>query len=393
MKLARWTLLTVLLLLMPGLPAAAQNITVSGKVVDQDQLPIPGVTVMITASQTGTITDLDGNYSIEVPAQAVLEYSCIGYTTQQVEVGGRTLINIVLEESSDVLDEVVFVAYGQQKKESVVAAISAIDATGLRQTPASNLSVALAGRLPGLTVLQRSGVPGGESMEFHIRGMSTINGQEPLTLVDGVERDFSALDPREVETITILKDASATAVYGVRGANGVIIVTTRRGVAGKPVIDVSVEQSWQQPTRLPDMVNAYDLGADDYITKPFSLLVLVSKVHALMRRARQAGEEQKTEIRSGEIRVSYQDMRAYRGGEELSLSKKELQLLLYFMENAGQILSKEQILAHVWDVDGQFVDDNTVPVNVSRLKRKIGGEWIQNVRGMGYLWIQESVKE
>ena len=127
-----------------------------------------------------------------------------------------------------------------------------------------------------------------------------------------------------------------------------------------------------------DMVNAYDLGADDYITKPFSLLVLVSKVHALMRRARQAGEEQKTEIRSGELRVSYQDMRAYRGGEELSLSKKELQLLLYFMEN---------------DVDGQFVDDNTVPVNVSRLKRKIGGEWIQNVRGMGYLWIQESVKE
>ena len=142
-----------------------------------------------------------------------------------------------------------------------------------------------------------------------------------------------------------------------------------------------------------DMVNAYDLGADDYITKPFSLLVLVSKVHALMRRARQAGEEQKTETRSGEIRVSYQDMRAYRGGEELSLSKKELQLLLYFMENAGQILSKEQILAHVWDVDGQFVDENTVPVNVSRLKRKIGGEWIQNVRGMGYLWIQESVKE
>ena len=144
-----------------------------------------------------------------------------------------------------------------------------------------------------------------------------------------------------------------------------------------------------------DMVNAYDLGADDYITKPFSLLVLVSKVHALMRRARhalmrrarQAGEEQKTEIRSGEIRVSYQDMRAYCGGEELSLSKKELQLLLYFMENAGQILSKEQILVHVWDVDGQFVDDNTVPVNVSRLKRKIGGEWIQNVRGMGYLWM------
>lgn len=142
-----------------------------------------------------------------------------------------------------------------------------------------------------------------------------------------------------------------------------------------------------------DMVNAYDLGADDYITKPFSLMVLVSKVHAVMRRARQENETPRNEICSGGLRISYPEMKAYREGETLSLSKKELQLLLYFMEHAGQILSKEQILEYVWDVDGQFVDDNTVPVNISRLKRKIGEGYIQNVRGMGYLWIQESVKE
>lgn len=142
-----------------------------------------------------------------------------------------------------------------------------------------------------------------------------------------------------------------------------------------------------------DMVNAYDLGADDYITKPFSLMVLVSKVHAVMRRARQVKDGPKASIRSGELRVSYQEMRAYREELPLSLSKKELQLLLYFMENAGQVLSKEQILEYVWDVDGQFVDDNTVPVNVSRLKRKIGEGYIQNVRGIGYLWIKESAKE
>ena len=142
-----------------------------------------------------------------------------------------------------------------------------------------------------------------------------------------------------------------------------------------------------------DMVNAYDLGADDYITKPFSLMVLVSKVHALMRRARREREEPRHSICSGKIRISCREMNAYLEEEPLALSKKEWQLLLYFMENAGQILSKEQILEHVWDVDGQFVDDNTVPVNVSRLKRKIGGEYIQNVRGMGYLWIKESVKE
>ncbi len=228
-------------------------------VVDNQSDPLPGVTILIEGTSQGTITDIDGQYSIVVPSDdAVLVFSFMGYVSQEITVGNRRAIDVVLQEAVTELEEMVVVGYGQQKKESVVAALSTISAVGLRQTPASNLGIALAGRLPGLTVLQRSGVPGGEAMDFFIRGRSTVNGQEPLTLVDGVERDFQALDPREVETITVLKDASATAVYGVRGANGVIIVTTRRGVAGKPVIDVTTEQSWQTPTRLPDMVSSYD---------------------------------------------------------------------------------------------------------------------------------------
>lgn len=139
-----------------------------------------------------------------------------------------------------------------------------------------------------------------------------------------------------------------------------------------------------------DMVNGYDMGADDYITKPFSLMVLVSKVHAFMRRADSAP---RTRIRSGEITVSYTEMKAYRVQEPLPLSKKELQLLVLFMENARQVLTKDQILEHVWDTDGQFVDDNTVPVNISRLKGKLGGSYIQNVRGIGYIWTEESYRE
>ncbi|MBM6686510.1 response regulator transcription factor [Faecalicatena contorta] len=144
-----------------------------------------------------------------------------------------------------------------------------------------------------------------------------------------------------------------------------------------------------------DMVTAYDLGADDYMTKPFSLMVLVSKVHAFMRRAK---ETPATRIRSGDILLSLREMKASRQGQDgeeepILLSKKELQLLLLLMENACQILTKEQILERVWGAEGQFVDDNTVSVNISRLRGKIGGSYIQNVRGIGYIWTEESFRE
>ena len=252
-------LLCRLLLHSMSVMAGTNDFPVTGTVTDSQGEPLVGATVQLKGAALGTATDADGKYAIFVPdGKATLVFSYIGYVAQEITVGDRRQIFVTLVENAREMEEVVVVAYGVQKKESVVAALSSMSATGLKQTPASNLGIALAGRLPGLTVLQRSGVPGGEAMEFYIRGRSTVNGSAPLTLVDGVERDFSALDPREVETITILKDASATAVYGVRGANGVIMVTTRRGQNAKPVIDVSMEQSWQAPTRLPEMTSAYD---------------------------------------------------------------------------------------------------------------------------------------
>lgn len=135
-----------------------------------------------------------------------------------------------------------------------------------------------------------------------------------------------------------------------------------------------------------DMVNGYDTGADDYITKPFSLMVLVSKVNALMRRIGGGKEEHKSVLTCGEIEVNCREMKVYKSGREVVLSKRELQLLLYLWENAGRIVSKENILTHIWDVDGQFVDENTVTVNISRLKNKLGTDEIANVRGLGYIW-------
>lgn len=139
-----------------------------------------------------------------------------------------------------------------------------------------------------------------------------------------------------------------------------------------------------------DIVNGYDLGADDYITKPFSLMALILKVHALMKRVEVA---QTSYLVSGDIRVSLREMKVWKGQEPLFLSKKEMQLLIFFLENPRQIFSKEQIADAVWDMDGQFMDDNTVPVNISRLKRKLGSDGIQNVRGIGYIWTREALKE
>ena len=168
------------------------------------------------------------------------------------------------------------------------------------------------------------------------------------------------------------------------GMNGFSLCETiRRDSASIGIIMLSAK------TLETDKIKGLSIGADDYMTKPFSLMVLVSKVHAFMRRLGSDGAL----IRSGEISVNYSEMKAYKNKEPVSLSKKELQLLLFLLENAGQIVSKEQILEKVWDLDGQFVDENTVPVNISRLKSKIGNDYIRNVRGLGYIWTEESLKE
>jgi TonB-linked SusC/RagA family outer membrane protein len=244
-----------------ALPAIAQQVrTVSGTVKEANGDPLAGVSVFLKGSTAAAVTDINGAYIIGVPsAGATLVFSFLGFASQEIAVGSQKVIDVTLLEHIQRIDEVVVVGYGTQKKESVVAALSTVSSEALLKMPASNLGMALAGRLPGLTVIQSSGVPGGETMAYFIRGRGTLNGTAPLTLVDGVERALGmSLDPHEVETISVLKDASATAVYGVRGANGVILVTTRRGQSGQPKIDVTMEQSWQAPTRTPPSLSAYD---------------------------------------------------------------------------------------------------------------------------------------
>ncbi len=260
LKLKNFLLFLFLLVFFSGISvnALAQN-SVTGRLIDSvSNVGISGATVNVLGSAISVKTGNDGEFTIEAKLNETLSFTHVAYSPITITIENFEPLVVKMVPSSKEMSDVVVVGYGRQKKVSVVAAISTMKATGLLQTPASNIGIALAGRLPGLSVLQRSGVPGGEQMEFYIRGRSTINGQQPLILVDGVQRDFMALDPREVETISILKDASATAVYGVRGANGVIMITTRRGHVGKPIIDVTMEQSWQSPTRLPKMVNAYD---------------------------------------------------------------------------------------------------------------------------------------
>jgi TonB-linked SusC/RagA family outer membrane protein len=233
---------------------------VKGKVSDVSGSPVPGVTIIEKGTNNGVISNADGNYSIRVRDQeaAVLVFSFVGLETQEVEVSGRTTIDITLRESTEALEEVVVVGYGTQKKESVVAAISTITSAEIVQSPTSNLTAGLAGKMPGLTIMIKDGELGAENLQTFIRGQATMNSSAPLILVDGVERSITTIDPYDVESVSILKDASATAVFGVRGANGVILVTTKKGVVGKAQVTANANYSLQTPTRLPKPLNAFD---------------------------------------------------------------------------------------------------------------------------------------
>ncbi|WP_442587692.1 SusC/RagA family TonB-linked outer membrane protein [Pedobacter sp. AW31-3R] len=253
------TVFGVIFCLMIPWAASAQSSTVTGRVMSADSLPIPGATVKIKNTTQGVSTSRDGTFSISAFGTNILEISAIGFLKKEVNIGGKRVLNIYLEEDNQSLGEVVVVAYGKQKKLSLTGAISSIGTRELTQSPVANLSNALAGRLPGLTTLQNSGEPGFDGAQIWIRGMATFTGsQSPLILVDGVERAFSGIDANEVESISILKDASSTAVFGVRGANGVVLVTTKRGKEGKPSISFSAQTGIQDPTRLPEYMDSFD---------------------------------------------------------------------------------------------------------------------------------------
>ena len=247
-----------------GEPAAQQpqKNFISGSVNDTKGQPIPGVTVLVKGTTTGITTDADGNFRLSLPVNAkILAISFMGMKTQEFPIGNQSVLKVVLEEESFGVDEVIVVGYGKQKRVTVVGAITTINTKELRQSPTTNLSNALAGRMSGMMVNQFSGgEPGVDQSAVFVRGMSTYNNQNPIVIVDGIERDFQYLNPDEVETFSILKDASATAVYGVRGANGVILVTTRRGkVMEKANVTFKASSGVSSPIKFPQY-----LGSADY---------------------------------------------------------------------------------------------------------------------------------
>ncbi len=245
----------------------AQEREVTGVVTDTEGETIPGVTVQIKGTTRGTITDIDGFYRIQAGPEEVLVFSFVGMQTKERLVEDQEVIDVVMEFAVGVLDEVVVVGYGVQERASVVGAISQVSGDRLRTVrTGGSVENTLQGRIPGLTIIMPDASPGEEGIGYYgkaglqmtIRGTSAMGNNAPLLIVDGVERSFSNLDPNEINSITVLKDASATAVYGVKGANGVIIVDTKRGRAGAVQFEYSSSVSVKEPTLLPEYLNAYE---------------------------------------------------------------------------------------------------------------------------------------
>ncbi len=246
------------------LNAIQESVKITGTIVDETNEPIPGVSIIIKGTTTGTVTDLNGSFNLEVPLNSVLMVSYIGFGSQEITISGdQTEFRIVLLEETENLEEVVVVGYGVQKKETVTGSLSTVSADELVEQPVSNISQALGGRLPGLISNQAGGRPGKDASTIKIRGIGTLDagaGSNPLIMIDGIEReqaDLNFLDPNEIESISILKDASSTAVYGVRGANGVILVTTKRGKVGPAIMKYKSSMAIMIPDFTIDFIDSY----------------------------------------------------------------------------------------------------------------------------------------
>ena len=243
-----------------ALVAQQVNKKVVTGVVSDDMGPVIGATVSVKGTTNGVVTDLDGNFKLTVPVGATLVISFIGYEDKEIVYKGEPQLNVKLSENVTALEEVQVIAYGSAKKVTITGALSSVKSDEIMKSPVGSIANALSGKVPGLSSVQSSGQPGADDATIYVRGVGSLstNLSSPLCLVDGVERSFSQLDPNEVEDITVLKDASATAVFGVRGANGVILVTTKRGSEGKAKVSFSTSAALQLPTRIPDFANSYD---------------------------------------------------------------------------------------------------------------------------------------
>ncbi len=248
------------MLMGSSLVAGAQHI-LKGKVVDQEQKPLLGASVIIKDSNRGTVTDIDGNFMLEILSAAdTLQISFQGYFKLIVAAGNERerVFEMQLDEEQSRLDEVVVVGFGTQKKLTVTGAVSSISATEIERFSTPSLSNAISGKIPGIISRQSSGMPGGDAAQVFIRGFGTWGNRAPLILVDGIERDMNNINAQEVESFSILKDASATAVFGVRGANGVIMITTKKGTVGRPRIILRTETAMLTSLRMPDYINGHE---------------------------------------------------------------------------------------------------------------------------------------
>ena len=231
--------------------------TVTG-IVEDAMGPIAGANVVEKGTTNGTITDMDGKFTLDVSPNAVLVVSFIGYTEQQIPVGNQTSFTIQIKEDSQALDEVIVVGYGTQKKVNLSGSVSSVDfADQALSRPITNVSNALAGLSAGVQVMQNSGQPGSDGSKIRIRGVGTLNNQDPLVLIDGVEGSMDLVNPQDIESISVLKDAASSSIYGSRAANGVVLITTKKGKAGKLSVSYSGRISYAQPTNLIDQVTDY----------------------------------------------------------------------------------------------------------------------------------------
>ncbi len=238
---------------------ALQQRKVTGKVTDASGEPLPGVTVLVKGTTQGTVTDFDGNYTIaDVSAGATLVFSFVGMRTQEVAVGGQETIDVTMAEDAIGIEEVVAVGYGVQKKVNLTGAISDVKADVLENRTTSSVTNMLTGNVAGVTIVQRSGQPGEDTGMLRVRGVGTLGNSEAMVVVDGVESSMNNVSPNDIESISVLKDAAASSIYGVRAANGVILITTKRGKAGKPTISYDSYTGWQQAIRLPDYLDSYN---------------------------------------------------------------------------------------------------------------------------------------
>lgn len=249
--------LLMLFCLCGSLVASAQQRSVTGVVTDTNNETVIGASVFEKGTSNGTITNLSGEYSLQVPSGATLVFSYIGYVTQEVVVGEKSTINVTLSEDTEQLEEVVVVGYGVQKKSSMTAAVASVSAKEIAKQVTSNVASALQGRTPGVEILQNGGEAGGD-VSILIRGAGTFGSTEPLYIVDGAvsSNGLNSLNPSDIESIEILKDGSAAAIYGSRAANGVVLITTKSGKSGRTVVEINGSFSYQTPSKMLDFMNA-----------------------------------------------------------------------------------------------------------------------------------------